>query len=78
VFHAAYSLVVVSLPQKGVVNPQAQQDANLPPERRYIRRIIAIPMKNLACHDEDDFNNCQYFVKSAQNSYDSWTERQPS
>ncbi|KAJ7212425.1 hypothetical protein C8J57DRAFT_1097238, partial [Mycena rebaudengoi] len=38
----------------GVVNLKAQQDANLPPVKRYIRRIIAIPMKTLARHDEDE------------------------
>ncbi|KAF8182256.1 hypothetical protein K438DRAFT_2166815 [Mycena galopus ATCC 62051] len=38
----------------GVVHLKAQQDANLPPKQRYIRRIIAIPVKNLARHAEDE------------------------
>jgi hypothetical protein len=46
--------VVLSSSRKGVVNLKAQQDANLPPVKRYIRRIIAIPMKTLARHDEDE------------------------
>ncbi|KAJ6495977.1 hypothetical protein C8R45DRAFT_1052650 [Mycena sanguinolenta] len=41
----------------GVVNLKAQQDLNLPPEQRYIRCIIAIPLKGLPCHDEDEQEN---------------------
>lgn len=44
---------IVSL-RPGVLHMKAQQDASLPPEKRYIRRIIAIPTESLLAHDEDE------------------------
>ncbi|KAJ6528652.1 hypothetical protein DFH09DRAFT_1413445 [Mycena vulgaris] len=38
----------------GVINLKAQQDRNLAKEQRYIRRIIAIPLRTLNSHEEDE------------------------
>lgn len=40
----------------GVVNLKAQQDAGLPKDKHYIRRMIAIDAKSTSRHEEDEEN----------------------